>query len=212
MAVEVLTTQCDKQCPIGQGIQQQPGVVDQDADVSKLQTLDLGEQTGDAVQIGLDAEVRGRRAEAEAEEEAISYVRRVLQGRLDILRAELRHREQADNAAAGDLLAQLSSVLSDHAAGERDVLGSRATRLRVPSGTEPHERRLDEVVGGASFDDLSHLDVATLEGFVERLGQHEAELSRIRRQLFERIDALRSELAARYKDGRAVISDLLAET
>jgi len=29
--------------------------------------------------------------------------------------------------------------------------------------------------------------------------------------LFDRIDALRSELAARYKDGRAAISDLLAE-
>jgi hypothetical protein len=154
-------------------------------------------------------ELRRRRAEAEAEEEAISYVRRVLQGRLDILRAELRHREQAGSVAAGDLLAQLASLLSDAAAGDRDVLESRATRLRVPSGIEPHEARLEGVVSGSRFDELGDLDVATLEVIAERLSLHETELSRTRRQLFERIDALRSELAARYKDGRAAISDLL---
>jgi hypothetical protein len=166
--------------------------------------------TADLIALSTD-ELRRRRAEAEAEEEAISYVRRVLQGRLDILRAELRHREQAGNEEAGGLLAQLSAALSDRAAGDRDVLGSRATRLRVPSGTESHEQRLDDVVAGSSFDDLGHLDVATLQEFVERLGQHEAELSRTRQLLFDRIDTLRSELAARYKDGRAAISDLLTE-
>jgi hypothetical protein len=109
-------------------------------------------------------------------------------------------------------LSQLSAVLSERAAEDRDILGARATRLRVPSGTEPHERRLDEVVSASNFDDLGHLDVGTLEEFVGRLGEHEAELSRTRRRLFERIDALRAELAARYKDGRAAISDLLAGT
>lgn len=82
----------------------------------------------------------------------------------------------------------------------------------MPTGTEPHERRLDAVVSGSRFDDLSLLDVVTLEEFVARLDQHEAELSRTRRQLFDRIDTLRAELAARYKDGRAAISDLLAGT
>jgi hypothetical protein len=164
---------------------------------------------------GLDSlptdEVRRRRAVAEAEEEAISYVRRVLQGRLDILRAEVRRRSEAGSAEAQSLLGQLAQLLTDDRPTERDVLGSRATRLRVPQGVEPHERRLEAVLAGSELDDLEHLPVETLEDYASRLSDHEHELSATRRQLFARIDALRSELAARYKDGRAAVSDLLSE-
>jgi hypothetical protein len=38
-------------------------------------------------------EIRRRRAECEEEEQGISYARRVVQGRLDILRAELLRRD-----------------------------------------------------------------------------------------------------------------------
>lgn len=164
---------------------------------------------------GLDTlgteELRSRRADAEAEEEAISYVRRLLQGRLDILRSELRHRHDSGSDVAGDLLAQLSAVLTDDHPEQRDTLGTRATRLRVPTDTEPHQQRLDELVAGSSLDELEDLPDETLEVYVSRLTEHERELSATRRQLFDRIDALRSELAARYKDGRATISDLLVE-
>lgn len=164
---------------------------------------------------GLDAldtdELRNRRADAEAEEESISYVRRLLQGRLDILRSELRHRHESGSDVAGDLLSKLSAVLADDHPEGRDTLGTRATRLRVPADTEPHHQRLEEVVAGASLDELEDLPVETLEVYVSRLTEHERKLSAIRRTVFDRIDALRSELAARYKDGRAVISDLLVE-
>lgn len=158
-------------------------------------------------------ELRSRRADAEAEEEAVSYVRRLLQGRLDILRAELvRRTEDGNNNAAANLLAQLSQVLSeDSAAAGRDVLHARATRLRVPAGIEFHERQLDAVLDAAALDELEGRTVATLQEFVIRLTVHEQELSALRRTLFDRIDAIRAELASRYKDGRAAIGDLLAE-
>ena len=164
---------------------------------------------------GLDTldtdQLRTRRVAAEAEEEAVSYIRRLLQGRLDILRAELRHRHESGSDVAGDLLSQLSAVLSDDHPDQRDTLGTRATRLRVPTDTEPHQQRLDEVVAGSSLDDLEDLPVETLEVYVSRLTEFEQQLSATRRQLFDRIDALRNELAARYKDGRAAVSDLLVE-
>lgn len=166
--------------------------------VSGLETLDTDE-------------LRRRRAAAEAEEESLSYVRRLLQGRLDILRAELRCRHQAGSDRAGDLLSQLSAVLTDEHPSARDTVGTRATRLRVPDETQPHQQRLEAVVAGSSLDDLEDLPVETLEVYVERLTAHERELSAARRKLFDRIDALRNELAARYKDGRAAISDLLTE-
>ncbi len=156
------------------------------------------------------ADLRERRAEAEAEEEAISYVRRLLQGRLDLLRAELRRRQQAGSDVAVDLLGRLSEVLTDQSSGERDVLAARATRLRVPPGIEPHEARLDEVLSRSDLDDLGAVRDETLEEYVDRLAALEGDLSEQRRTLFGRIDALRSELAARYKDGRAAVSDLIS--
>ena len=164
---------------------------------------------------GLDAlptdELRARRAEAQAEEEAVSYVRRLLQGRLDILRAELIRRTDEGSTQAADLLGQLSSVLSDDAVGHRDQLAARATRLRVPEGIEGYTERLDAVLDASALEELEGRTIETLQAFIDRLADHEHELSEIRQQLFVRIDALRSELASRYKDGRAAIGDLLAE-
>lgn len=157
-------------------------------------------------------ELRARRAEAEAEEEAVSYVRRLLQGRLDILRAELVRRNQDGNDQAADLLSRLSGVLADdRGAAARDVLQSRATRLRVPDGIEEHTARLDALVDASALAELEGRTIDTLQTFVIRLTDHERELSSLRRQLFDRVDALRAELAARYKDGRAAIGDLLTE-
>ena len=164
---------------------------------------------------GLDAlptdELRSRRAEAQAEEEAVSYVRRLLQGRLDILRAELIRRTDEGSTDAADLLGRLAGVLSDDAVGSRDQLGARATRLRVPDGIEGYTQRLDAVLDASALEELEGRTVETLQAFIDRLTDYEHELSQTRKQLFDRIDALRAELAVRYKDGRAVIGDLLAE-
>lgn len=156
-------------------------------------------------------ELRARRAEAEAEEEAVSYVRRLLQGRLDILRAELVRRTRDGNERAADLLGQLPGVLSEDRGGSRDVLQARATRLRVPEGIEEHTARLDAVLDASALAELEGRTVETLQTFIARLTEHEHELSGLRRQLFDRIDALRAELAGRYKDGRAAIGDLWAD-
>jgi hypothetical protein len=58
-------------------------------------------------------ELRARREEAEAEETDVSYLRRLLQGRLDILREELVRR----SAGGAQDVAGLSSILSDDAPG-----------------------------------------------------------------------------------------------
>jgi hypothetical protein len=150
------------------------------------------------------AQVRTARAECEAEEEGISYARRVLQGRLDILRAELLRREDDDDAE--DLLARLPDILSaDHVASP--PAKARSTRLRVPEDADRLEAEIDAIVGNA---DLGDRDTDELAAVVERLGAHERHLSGVRRHLFDRIDALRDELARRYKDGTAAVSEILS--
>jgi hypothetical protein len=155
-------------------------------------------------------ELRRRRGRAEQAEEAVSYARRILQGRLDILRAELKRRGDAGDGAAGELLIGLPALLgSDDAPG--DPMKARATRLRVPPGAEAYEAELDAVVGSDELDGLDEHDPDQLASLVERMTEHEHELSRRRRALFGVIDAIRDELAARYKDGRASVSELLTD-
>src|ERR687887_2130720 len=60
-------------------------------------------------QLSLD-EVRALRREAQQEEADLSYVRRLLQGRLDIVRAEL---ERRDAHQGGSVVEQLPEILAD---------------------------------------------------------------------------------------------------
>lgn len=154
-------------------------------------------------------EVRELRAACELAEEGVSYARRLLQGRVDILRAELLRRGEAGDDEAESVLDRLPAILgSDTHATE--PLKARAQRVRVPPSAQAYEAMLDEPVGESELQDLEERGTEELEALVDRLGAHERHLSEIRRQLFARIDALRDELAARYKDGRATVSDILA--
>ncbi|MFW6009856.1 MAG: ABC transporter substrate-binding protein [Actinomycetota bacterium] len=149
-------------------------------------------------------ELRARRADCERAEEGVSYARRLLQGRLDILRAELDRR---DESGADDLLGSLPSILAD--GGSRsDALHARATRLRVPPDAGRYESAIDAALG-TDPEQVEEQQLDELVPVVDRLAELERELSAIRHALFERIDALRDELAARYKDGRADVQGLL---
>jgi len=55
------------------------------------------------------AEVRQLRADAEQEEVDLSYLRRMIQGRLDVLRAELNRRD----GTGSDLVEGLAAILAD---------------------------------------------------------------------------------------------------
>jgi hypothetical protein len=156
-------------------------------------------------------DLRRMRAECEAQEEAVSYARRVLQGRLDILRAELLRRSDDGDERADSLLELLPTILASDQASS-DPLKARATRLRVPEAAEVLEAEIDRIVDESTLEELGDHGPADLAGLLDRLAEHEQRLSRVRRTLFERIDTLREELAARYKDGRAVVSDLIGGT
>jgi hypothetical protein len=153
-------------------------------------------------------ELRELRVECEEEERGVSYARRVLQGRLDILRAELLRREDQGDASAESLLARLPDILGhDHVA--TDPLQARATRLDVPGGATAYTEPIDRIVDEAALLSLPERSSEEVEQLIGHLAEHERQLSGLRRQLFDRIDRIRDELAARYKDGRASIGELL---
>lgn len=152
--------------------------------------------------------LRELRAAFEAHERGVSYVRRVLQGRVDILRAELGRRERRGDDAAESLLASLPTILGgDHVA--TDPLQARAAPVEVPDTAEPHQAELDRILDASGLHTLPERSTDEIRELIDLLAEQERVLSARRRELFDRVDAARDELAARYKDGRASISELL---
>jgi len=166
--------------------------------------LDPGFTEG-ADQLGLP-ELRARREEAEAEEADVSYLRRLLQGRLDILRAELVRRSATDEQDVAGLLAGLPAILSDESPG---TTFSAVPRVQVPSRAGEHRRRVERLVSDETIARLPELDVEELTRAVEVLSAEEEKVSTHRRTVQRVVDLLRGELARRYRDGTAQVSQLL---
>jgi hypothetical protein len=164
----------------------------------------------DALEELSTAELRTLRRACEDTEEAVSYARRLLQGRLDILRAELLRRQDQGDGEAAPLIEALPSILaSDHVATQTGNV--RSTRVRVPPAADDYAERLDAIADEGSLTASDDTTLDELQRIVARFSDEERTLSSARRELFTRIDGLRDELAARYKDGRADVSELLAD-
>jgi len=150
-------------------------------------------------------ELRRIRSECELAEEGVSYARRLLQGRLDILRAALG---ESDHPDAGGLLAALPAIMADQG-HVSDPAQARSLRVRVPADAERYAAIIDAVIAEDEVPEGTEDSLSDLSRVVEVLTQVEHELSARRRALFTRIDGLRAELLARYKDGRADVRELL---
>ena len=149
-------------------------------------------------------ELRDRRRLAEEEEVEQSYVRRVLQGKLDLLQAELRVR-------AGDahsLMESLPEVLAD--GGPRPQFG-HLPRYMAP-GDHPWGRRLGDhlVTDGvlARLEDISSEDITRM---IAVLRDQERQVSDLRRRLHAVIDALKREVTRRYASGEASIEGVFGD-
>jgi hypothetical protein len=161
--------------------------------------------TADVSRLELE-ELRKRRAEAEAEEEGISYLRRMLHGRLDILRAELARRSGGESEHdMAELVAGLPLILSD--AGRGSFTAIRRIRVPLPSGSP--RRRLERLVSDETIARLPELGIAEITRAVEILSREEAALSANRQAVQRVVDVLRGELARRYRDGTASVAKLL---
>ena len=154
-------------------------------------------------------EIRVMRDECEEEESGISFARRVVQGKLDILRAEALRRRDAETDPEGvhRLLDSLPRILSDEVSAT--PLRSRVTRFLVPPAVEYHRRDVEKLVGEHVLTNLPEKTVDELTELVQMLDGREHELSTLRRSLLDRIDALQDELARRYKSGSADVLEVL---
>jgi len=149
-------------------------------------------------------ELRERRHDAEQEDADLSYIRRLLQGRLDIIRAEIERRERATGQKVVD---HLGEVLGDD--GPRSNHGSGRFLTVEPSRVAESRRRVEQLIADphlSAVDRLSDTEIATA---YEEITRHERDVSDLRRRVQKAMDTLTAEVARRYRDGTASVDELL---
>jgi hypothetical protein len=154
----------------------------------------------DPTTLGL-ADLRARRRELQELDDAVSYVRRVAQGRADLARAELARR--SGDPDGRELTDDLAGVL-----GDRLLSGSdRPPRPAEDFSEHPRAAELDGLCAERGFGRLDELDPDELAALAGALDDFERRVSTERHELFAELDALTEELVRRYRDEGVAPSD-----
>lgn len=149
----------------------------------------------DRLEIG---DLRRRRDTAEDVEAQISYYRRLLHGRMDLLDFELRRR-------AGDeektLLEALPEILATGMVlGNEPNLKHIETMPPIPSKTG--RRLIDRIMDDGVLTQLPDLSDEEIREAIDRLSDVEMTLSQQRRELHSVIDAIQDVIVDRYRSGQ----------
>ena len=150
-------------------------------------------------------EIRQMRSDAEQEETDLSYLRRLLQGRLDILRAELTRR--SGDGQGSTLVEMLPKILAEDYQTSPRGLGRHVTAQ--PSRADSHRRYVESLVADVDLSDVASQDDDALSRLLGVLEHEENEVSDRRRAVQEAMDACTAEIARRYREGDADVKDLL---
>jgi len=146
-------------------------------------------------------ELRSRRDECLAEREYLSLLRRLVQGRAEILKAEVERR--GGTGQEGTLVERLARVLSSEGHGT-----SRGEAVKVGLPEEEMlqaRRRVERLAMDAGLSDPTALDDGQLGGAVDMLEAEEQEVSRDRSAVIDILDRVQDELKRRYKEDPSLV-------
>ncbi|MFD7626916.1 AmfC protein [Streptomyces sp. NPDC059851] len=163
--------------------------------------------TTPATALGLP-ELRTLRREAQRDEADLSYIRRLLQGRIDILRAELARRSDPEAPVTPEppVVDRLSEILAD-APSSRSA-SARHVTLGTPHGEE-YRLLAAEMLADVELSDLQARTDGELHDAMGTLVGYEQQVSRRRQHLQRTVDDCSAEITRRYREGEAQVDDLL---
>lgn len=153
--------------------------------------------------VSLD-ELRKRRSTAEDVESQISYYRRLLHGRMDLINFELRRRSGEEERTLLEALPEI--IASGMILGHEPNLRHIETMPPIPTTTG--RRLIDKIMDDGVLTQLPELTGDEIGEALERLRDVETHLSDQRRQLHNVIDRLQDEIVGRYRtqQGEATVS------
>lgn len=139
-------------------------------------------------------ELRTLRAEADQEEVDQSYLRRLLQGRIDVVRAEQAHRSDG----GGSIVDHLARVLTDDMPTEHGF-GRRSARQ--PSRAPEHRRGIERVLDDVDMDDVQSRTDEEIARALAVYAREERAISTARKAVQRVLDRCDEELARRHREG-----------
>lgn len=147
-------------------------------------------------------QIRAMRAECTDLENGASYVRRLAQGRLDLLAEETKRRSEGGGGSLSELVDGLADMMSD---GVRAPGSGRVDQQLDPPDhvVGPLSDVLDGVVGPSIVTAVAELTDTELADALTGIRHFEEQLSSARRTLHGAIDSLNNELARRIAAGDA---------
>jgi len=180
--------------------------------LSKMMIPDLERVTAAGYLDGLadlsTDEVRAMRADCQALENTASFVRRFVQGRLDLVISALAQQSGAE-----------IPTLAEVVVGPDTLTRSTGGDRRLPRPTPPFEpdpssmawvAQLDDILSPTDLGDLPALASDDLTAMFEQLTAYEQQVSAERRGLHQIIDVLQAEIVRRYRSGETSVDALLS--
>ena len=153
-------------------------------------------------------ELRAKRTECQRLEDAASYLRRLVQGRLDVVGLEIRARTSGERADLSAIVEQLPAILAE---GTRRTATGRLVGADGPPDDQEAwaTQRVDAACRGLDLANVPELADPDLFRLTDALHALERQVSTERRRLHDVIDTLQIELIRRYKTGEASVDGLL---
>lgn len=149
-------------------------------------------------------DLRHRRDDAAQEEADLSYLRRLLHARIDIVHAERRGRSGGAGALSVD---ELAAILADDET-EPAAASGRYQSLE-PSRAEAHRRHVEALIADADLSDVASLSDGELVTALTAYQTEEESVSQRHEEVAQVLARLNTEIGFRYARGETSVDDLL---
>ena len=153
------------------------------------------------------AELRNRRKMCDDLDAELSYYRRVLHGRLDLLAFELRRRSGEESRTLMEALPEILSDTDEPAPSDPSL---RSMPIELPY-MGSRQRAIDRALDDDFLTHLPTVEDDELRAIESDLASIEAEISAQRRAVYDALEAILEELTRRYRDGLASVDELLPQ-
>lgn len=151
-------------------------------------------------------ELRQRRVMCDELDTELSYYRRMLHGRMDLLDFELRRR---DGKESRSLIEALPEILADTPSGRTSNPLDRELSLETPELAGSGKREVDQALGDGFLTHLPTTDTDELRAIREELSAMEHRVSVQRRSVYDAHDFITGEITRRYREGSTSADEFL---
>ncbi len=151
-------------------------------------------------------ELRSRRVICDDLDTELSYYRRMLHGRMDLLDFELRRRSGEETRS---LIEALPEILADSPSGRTSNPLDRELSIDLPELAGSGNREIDQVLSDGFLAHLPTTETQDLRTIRDLLSETEQIVSQQRRSVYDAHEIISGEITRRYREGSASADEIL---